>query len=330
MPVRILLLVLLMASPCFSNDPEIRSGNILAKPDLFQPLTEPPCSYCSTEHRKGLVRSEDPVVAWIRGAHNGGAIPVRHFLAGPRVINDTYGLFFFDPDGGYVAAYQKDYGYRHYGWRNGVMVVQGRDGTLWSALTGRAIDGPQAGQQLERIPSVTTTWGYWLMLHPESTAYDLYDGNTYQVSPLPEDLSAEAKATLGQPDERLPPMSLVLGVEHGDQQKAFALDASVERACLLDEIAEKPVAVFWYGPTRTAAAFERVVDGQTLTFEADSISPESAPFKDRETGTRWTIAGRGVDGPLRGKELNWISSIQCRWYAWSSEYPETLIHETTK
>jgi hypothetical protein len=63
-----------------------------------------------------------------------------------------------------------------------------------------------------------------------------------------------------------------------------------------------------------------------LTFAADEISPETAPFKDRESGTRWTLAGRGVDGPLRGKELTWIPSIQCRWFAWSGEHPEADLH----
>jgi hypothetical protein len=81
---------------------------ILARPGQFHQLTEPPCSYCSTQQRKGLVRVDDPVIAWVRGAHNGGAIPLRHFLAAPRVINDTYGLFFYDPDGGYVSAFKKD------------------------------------------------------------------------------------------------------------------------------------------------------------------------------------------------------------------------------
>ena len=60
---------------------------------------------------------------------------------------------------------------------------------------------------------------------------------------------------------------------------------------------------------------------------ADDVSPETAPYKDKETGTRWTLAGRGIDGPLRGKELTWINSIQCRWYAWSAEHPETLLHD---
>ena len=93
------------------------TADILVGPGLFTALTEPPCSYFSTQNRKNFVRPEDPVVAWIRGAHNGGAIPLRHFLAGPRVINDTYGLFFYDADGGYVSAFAKDYGYEFHGWR---------------------------------------------------------------------------------------------------------------------------------------------------------------------------------------------------------------------
>jgi hypothetical protein len=85
--------------------------------------------------------------------------------------------------------------------------------------------------------------------------------------------------------------------------------------------------VFWYGRTQSAVAFNRQLDGQTLTFYADGISPETAPIKDKETGTRWTLAGRGIDGPLRGKELDWVDSIQCRWFAWSAEYPETQVFE---
>ena len=107
--------------------------------ERITPLTEPPCSYCSTQHVKSLIRGDDRVISWLRADHNGGAFPIRLFLAGPRVVNDTYGLFFYDPDGGYVAAYEKDYGYEFHGWRNGVMVVKGKDGTLWSALTGKAL-----------------------------------------------------------------------------------------------------------------------------------------------------------------------------------------------
>ncbi len=303
---------------------------LVLQPDLFQPLTEPPCSYCSTQHRKGLIRDDDLVLAWIRGAHNGGAIPVRHFLAGPRIINDTYGLFFYDPDGGYIAAYQKDYGYTFHGWRGGVMVVKARDGTLYSALSGVAFDGPQKGKRLTRVPSLTTHWGQWRMLHPESTVYDLYDGKKYAVTELPTKGNPEAAKSIGQVDSRLAAQRLVHGIEAGNGAKAYPLDEQAERACFTDRIGDKEIALFWYGPTKSSVAFESTLDGQQLTFFADDISPETAPFKDKETGTRWTLAGRGIDGPLRGKELVWVPGLQAKWYAWSGEYPETELHKGAK
>ncbi len=320
------LLSLIVTLCCVSVSSADEPPGVLAKPGFYEPLTEPPCSYCSTQHRKGLIENSDRVVTWLRGAHNGGAIPVRHFLAGPRVVNDTSGLFFYDPDGGYVAAYKKDYGYRFYGWRRGVMVVQGPDGSLWSALSGIAFEGPREGQRLERVPSMVTDWAYWLMLHPESTAYDLFAGDTYRVVPLPTILSQEGRASMGEVDSRLGMMTNILGVEVNGVRKAYPLDQAGERACFVDTVGERRIAVFWYRPTRTAVAFSADLGERRLSFHADTISPESAPMKDRETGTRWTLAGRGIDGPLRGRELQWVNSIQCRWYAWAAEFPDTEVY----
>ncbi|MBI4663456.1 MAG: DUF3179 domain-containing protein [Verrucomicrobia bacterium] len=312
-----------------SSSPPVE-GKLIEKPGLFKSLTEPPCSYCSTENRKGFVSGTEPVIAWIRAAHNGGAIPLRHFLSGPRVINDTYGLFFFDPDGGYVSAFKKDYGYEFYGWLNGAMIVKGPDGTLWSALSGTALAGRKQGQRLERIANFRTDWGYWLMLHPESTAYNLYDGKKYRVTELPKGLSKEAKESMGQVDSRLQPLAPVIGVELGHTATAFPLEENRERACYTDEVGGMPFAVFWYKPTQSAVAFKSTLDGRKLTFYADDISPETAPFKDKETGTRWTLAGRAVDGPLKGKELEWLPGVQCRWYAWAATYPKTEVYTSAK
>jgi len=301
---------------------------VVARPDLYKPLTEPPCSYCVNQNLKQLVGADEVVLAWIRGAHNGGMFPMRHFLAAPRVLNDTYGLFFYDADGGYVSAFEKDYGFSFYGWRGGVMVVQGPDGSLWSALTGIAFDGPKKGTRMKRVPNTMTTWGHWLMLHPESTAYDLFDGKKYKVAEMPTEMSADAVANMGKVDSRLEKTANVMGIEGESSQLAIPLDGLGDREVRMAEVDAKPVVMFWYGPTRSAVAFSPVVDGQKLTFYPDEISPETAPFKDRETGTRWTLAGRGIDGPLRGKELDWIPSIQSRWYAWSHEYPKTEIHDS--
>ncbi|HJN10327.1 MAG TPA: DUF3179 domain-containing (seleno)protein [Pirellulaceae bacterium] len=307
---------------------------LTVKLDPIKSITNPPCSYCITQHRSGFIKGDDRVVTWLRGGHNGGAIPLRHFLSGPRVINDTYGIFFYDPDGGYVAAYEKSPGYKvtyeFYGWRDGVMVVKGSDGILRSALSGEAIDGPENTKRLRRIPSMVTNWQYWLMLHPESVAYKMFDGKKYTVAPLPKEFSQEAKESMGGVDDRLKPMTNVLGVEIGGKRKAYPLEDAGKLACFTDTIDGQPIAVFWYGSTRTAVAFSTQVDGQQLEFYEQPASPETAPYKDRGTQTRWTLAGRAVDGRLRGKQLKWVDSIQCHWYAWSAEFPETELYEKSE
>ncbi len=308
---------------------DTKPHKLTAKHDPFKSITNPSCSYCITQHRSGLIKGDDPVVAWIRGTHNGGAIPLRHFLAKPRVINDTYGIFFYDPDGGFVAAYERSLGYKvtyeFYGWRDGVMVVKGSDGILRSALSGAAIDGPDDTKPMKRIANMVTDWQHWLMLHPESVAYRMYEGKRYPAVPLPTQLSKEAEQSMGEVDKRMKPLAQVMGVTVGDARKAFPLDNAGSRAAYTDTIAGEPVVVFWFGPTKSAVAFSSKVDGKPLTFYADKTSPETAPFKDKETGTRWSLAGRGVDGKLRGKELKWVPSIKSRWYAWSAEYPDTEV-----
>ena len=312
----------------------VKNLKLTEKPGLFKSITNPPCSYCIVQHRKGLIEENDRVIAWLRSSHNEGAIPLRHMLAAPRVINDTYGIFFYDPDGGYVAAFERSRGFKYtyefHGWRGGVMVVKGNDGSLVSALSGQIFAGPRKGQRLKRIPNILTDWQHWLMLHPESVAYRLFDGTRYTLAPLPTEQSQEAGESMGPVDARLRAFANVIGVTSGGSSKAFPLDGAGQRDVFADRVNDQPITVFWYGPTKTAVAFRSELDGQALTFTADKASPDTAPFKDQQTGTRWTLAGRAVDGKLRGKELKWVDSIQCNWYAWSSEYPETELFGTAK
>ena len=49
-------------------------------------------------------------------------------------------------------------------------------------------------------------------------------------------------------------------------------------------------------------------------------------FVDRETDSRFGVEGRAVSGSLKGKTLGWIDSVQCRWFAWAAEYPQTEIY----
>jgi hypothetical protein len=46
---------------------------------------------------------------------------------------------------------------------------------------------------------------------------------------------------------------------------------------------------------------------------------------DEQTGTRWDLFGRGVEGPLSGEELQRVISIESFWFDWVAFHPETRI-----
>jgi hypothetical protein len=61
--------------------------------------------------------------------------------------------------------------------------------------------------------------------------------------------------------------------------------------------------------------------------ERPDVAKSSAPFVDQETGSRWDIAGRAVEGELKGWTLTWLDSVQVKWFAWAAEYPGTTIFQ---
>src|SRR6516165_8501330 len=89
------------------------------------------------------------------------------------------------------------------------------------------------------------------------------------------------------------------GIEFDDNGKPFLLDESVERACWLDKIAGDDIAVMWYGPTQSVIGYSRLLGDELLTLYAVAACSGTAPFKDKETRARWTLAGRAVDRRLQ-------------------------------
>jgi len=138
--------------------------NLVVKPQAHRTLVNPPCSHCRDEakRRAKQLRADDRVLCWIRGKYDGGAIPIRFFLNPYRVISDTYGLFVYDPDAGFARGFAPSLDFTFYGWRDGVVVMKHKDGTLYSCLTGIAFAGPRQGSRLTLLPTLVSDWGFWL------------------------------------------------------------------------------------------------------------------------------------------------------------------------
>ncbi len=298
------------------------------RPEMFETLVNPACSHCVDESRRkaGELKDDDRVLCWIRGKYDGGAIPFRWFLVPYRVISDSYGVFVYDADADFVRGWPASYDYRFHGWRNGVMVMKHKDGTLFDCLTGIAFDGPRKGERLEPLPTVETDWGPWLQAHPDTVAYAMI--SKFQPQPAPKALLAESGKTRPTPDPRLGAEERVFGLAINDKGQAWPLKSFGDRAEMREsQLDGRKVVVLWDGRTRTAAAYAPETDDKdalAVTLSVDRADP-ATPWVDKETGSRWSIVGRAVSGPRKGRTLRWLPGVMVKWYAWAAEYPKTSI-----
>jgi hypothetical protein len=346
----------LVAGVCTAADPAV-----VAKPDAFKTLVNPACSHCRDEakRRSADLKPADRLLAWTRGYSDGGAIPVRFFLNPYRVISDSYGVFVYDPDAGYARGFAPSYEFRFHGWRNGVMVMRHTDGTLYSCLSGVAFEGPKQGTRLKPVPAVVSDWGWWLEHYPDAVAYHMFD--KYQPVELPAGENPDSVKSRGTPDARLKAAEEVLGVWTGKAARAYAVAALEKDGLVTDTIDGDPVVVLWEPQTRTASAYRPtasqprkykapqpdatgvskpddgvptpagtpVVPARTLTL---ALAPKESAgrFRDAETGSSWDVAGRCVEGQLKGYTLEWVDSVQVKWFAWAAEYPAGSVYGDQK
>jgi hypothetical protein len=296
-------------------------------------LVNPVCSHCREEalRRGGELLAKDRVLCWVRGKYDGGAIPYRFFLNPYRVISDTYGVFVYDPDAGYARGFAPSLDFKFHGWRNGVLVMKHKDGTLYSCLSGVAFEGPNKGARLPPVPTLVSDWNFWLDRYPGTVAYQMVA--KYRPVPLPAKVHQDSCKSRGPLDRRMDAATPVLGVTHGKEARAYPLHALLGAGLIRDTIGGKAVVVLWFAPTRTAAAYQPLASPpegnaarpRAVTLEVDREVAE-APFVDKETGSRWDIAGRAVAGELKGWTLAWLDGTQVKWFAWAAEYPKTSIY----
>jgi hypothetical protein len=352
--------VLVLAACVAHADETTASPAIIARPDFFKTLVNPACSHCVDEAKRRAkeLRPEEPVLAWTRGYSDGGAIPLRFFLNTYRVISDSYGVFVYDPDAGYARGFAPSYEFRFHGWRNGVMVMRHKDGTLYSCLTGLAIDGPRKGTRLTPIPTVTSNWGFWMDKYPGAVAYHMYE--KYQPIELSPTENAEAIKSRGKADPRLKAGEPVLGVWSGKAARAYPLALLEKNGIIKDKLAGEEIVVLWEPSTKTAAAYRPVAapprkykapqpgdDGVSPPDEGVPVNPGPVPtprpvtlsvakapgagrFVDAETKSAWDVAGRSSGPEIKGWTLQWLDSVQVKWFAWAAEHPETTVYSSDK
>jgi hypothetical protein len=232
--------------------------------------------------------------------------------------------------------------------RNSDLVMYDRTTeTLWQQFTGRAIVGDLAGEWLEPIATQLIGFGQYAAEYPHGGVLSRETGynRKYGRTPYPGyDRPTTSSSPLGVlRDRRLRPMQRVLSftlVEETEEMirevsAAIPLQALAAQGALNFTVAGEDLVAL-HAPGAASALDEReIAEGRdvggtglfsarvgdrTLTFVADGPL-----FRDEETGTRWTISGRAVDGSLAGTELDSVPHYDTFWFVWVAFQPDTML-----
>ena len=209
---------------------------------------------------------------------------------------------------------------------NGLVMYDRETGSLWSQVLGQGVEGVHKNTPLPVIAALQTTWQLWLAEHPGTLVLD--KGGRYRTDSYASYYAGSSQGIHGgaRGDLRLNPKELVLGVVLSGSTKAFPFQALDRTPVVNDSINGIPLLATFDPASRTAAAFDPVVDGVALQFR--QVSAANGPrMSDLETGTLWDpITGRALEGTLAGRTLRRLPSHYEFWFSWSAFRPDTLLY----
>jgi len=226
-------------------------------------------------------------------------------------------------------------------WRSNLVMYDREHLGLWSQFTGQAIVGERfLGELLERIPTSLLGFSTAAELAPDARVLTRETGLDvdYEITPYVSfDREDTRPAFLrNEPDDRLPPMTRVVGIGRGSESVAVVLDHLATEQVVELELDADPITVWWTPGQASILGGLRAEDGvelgQTVTYVAShdgrrlTFEPAGeGRFVDTQTGSAWDLRGRAVDGPLEGEALEPVARDDVLWFAWAVYRPETTI-----
>lgn len=216
-------------------------------------------------------------------------------------------------------------------YQNDLVMYDHQTGSYWFQVGGEAIVGTLTGKRLVPLPSVTMPWQQWRELHPETRVLSLEQGLTgsysYEYDPFQgynvsvDALNFPFPVSKEKLDTRLRPSALVLSVRVNGQEKAYPIQ-NMGNAAVNDTVGGEPVVVFSRDEGATSSAFSRTVDGRLLTFVL-----RDNQIRDQETNSLWDLAGRAVEGSLKGQQLKPLPTRRAFWFSLSLALPDIPLYQ---
>lgn len=183
---------------------------------------------------------------------------------------------------------------------------------------------------LELLPSVLAPWGAWQKMYPNTrilsaekmgqnpnAIFDPYAG--YYTSAFPGITGVE------QPDTRLEPKDLVIGIQAGTHVRAYPLETLQKAGLINDQLGTIPLLLIYDANLQTALVYQREIKGQQLSFQWDA---QTDYLQDDKTDSLWDPqTASAIKGPLTGEHLSRLISPLVFWFAWADIHPNTELYQ---
>jgi hypothetical protein len=319
-------------------------------PDSIPSIDEP--SFIEPGQASGWLADREPVVAVVLGGE-ARAYPVQ-ILTWHEIVNDEVGgrpvTITYCPLCNSAVAFSREvdgrtleFGVSGKLYKSALVMFDRQTDSLWLHFEGRAIQGPLTGTRLDLIPVQLLSFGQWRREHPDGVVLSRDTGHTRPYGENPYEFYDTNERPFtgffrGPISPELEPMARVVGVRIGGSAVAYAYDRLREDPAggvVNDTLSGQEIVVLWGGGTASALDQPRISNGRDvgasgvfvptvgdrmLTFEV-----RDGAFVDRETGSRWTLSGRAVAGPLAGERLEPVPHLDTFWFAWWGHHPETKV-----
>ena len=316
-------------------------------PDVIRAVDDPAFSTAAVAAE--WLGEDQPVVVLTSGGES-RAYPLL-ILTWHEIVNDTVAqtpvAVTYDPLSNAAVAFDRrvagrteTFGVSGKLYRSGLVMFDRRTHSLWPQLPGRAVRGPLEGTRLEALPTQIASFGAFRAAYPDGRILSRETGlvRAYGFNPYEgyDSRSAPFSFFAPRPDPRQPVMERVVGVFAGGEDRAFPYATlRADGGVVADRLGGRDIVVLWRAGTRSpvdaplmrdgrevgsTGVFVPVLDGRRLTLEA---TPEG--FRDRETGSTWSMLGVAVAGPLAGRALTPVLHLDVFWFAWAAFAPATTI-----
>lgn len=214
-----------------------------------------------------------------------------------------------------------------------------RTHSLWQQLTGEAIIGAETGQTLRFLPAQIVSFADARIAYPQAPVLSRRTGFDREYGRNPyggyDDINSSPLFTTSSEDGRLPAKARVLAIEVGNDAVAIPFDVLAEQVVVTTLVGDQAVVAFWQPGTTSAVGSTTLADSQDVG-SAGAFSPilDGAPLEfvardgaifDVASGSRWSVTGVAVDGPLAGTRLQPVMSGSHFWFAWSVFKPHVRV-----